>query len=70
MKVIICVLAIAVAAGALTPEQTFVDSVHKFYNKFIAQLPCGFSESGPLDPFVISKKQIASPISISEEGLK
>lgn len=70
MKVIICVLAILIAAEAIPVKNDFGVAVMNFYEKFWKALPCGIAGSGPLEPYVLPAEYTKDPFEFDAEDFK
>lgn len=68
MKLIVCILALAVAINAFPADHDFGNAVRFFYNKAKEQMPCGIKGSGSLAPFVIEEAVGKEPLKYSMEG--
>lgn len=71
MKVILCLLALLVAAGAVPIQSEDLGvAVMNFYEKLRETLPCGIAGSGPLDPYVIDKQYTEEPLKFETGDVK
>lgn len=71
MKLIVCLLALLVAAEAVPIQKEDLGAaVTKVYEKVWEALPCGIAGSGPLDPYVIDKQYTVEPFKFESGDFK
>lgn len=71
MKLIVCVLALLVAAGAVPIQKDDLGvAVNHLFDKFWKALPCGIAGSGSLEPYSIEEKYTRKPFEYRDDNVK